>query len=83
MSPRNWFSLFVRLIGVWKFASALEYVVVAYDIHAGFFKSMGGTVEGQLHVAYAQFVIAIVLVFSAPFLAGLLISQQKNSNDGT
>jgi hypothetical protein len=81
MSPRNGFALALRSIGIWKLVDGLFSLVAAYDIHAGYFTPATGSVEGELHVAYAQLAVGIVLVLGADFLAGLLVRRQAGESE--
>jgi hypothetical protein len=76
MTPRHWFALALRILGVMQLIDALTMLVQAYDIHASVFTPQVATVIGSLHYVYAHMLIGWVLLVGAPFLSGLLVRPE-------
>jgi hypothetical protein len=76
MTPRDWFALALRVLGVMKIAEGFQALMVAFDIRVEAFHTQTGTVAGELHVAFGFFLMGLVLLLGAPALAGLLVPQR-------
>jgi hypothetical protein len=76
MTPRDWFALALRVLGVVKIATGFEALMTAFDIRMEVFHTTVGTVAGEMHVAFGLFLVGLVLLLGASGLAGLLVPQR-------
>lgn len=83
---RVWFTLALRIIGMWELVVTAGFVLTAFDISAGFYHSRGDyTFGGMMVHTFGHFFLAAWLLKGAPMIAEFfypdLPSTDKSSDD--
>jgi hypothetical protein len=69
MTPRSWFTLGLRILGVWAAIEGIEQIVVALNIKAGFFQPGYTQLSAYALHAAARMLVAFVLLVGAPAIS--------------
>ena len=79
---RAWFTLALRILGMWELLYAASYVMTAFDMSAGFYRNTSGYTFGgaMLHV-FGHFFLAAWLLKGAPKIAEFFYPDPPPSND--
>ena len=72
MSPRMWFTLVLRYVGVSEAISALHSFVTAYNIHMGF-SSGSTTAAAFVNHGVQEAAVGVVLVLGAAQISAALV----------
>ena len=79
MTPRDWFILFLRILGTWKLLSTVDFIVTIFDIRSGIWRSEHTPVESYVTHALASFVIGLWLLKAAPTIAGIFYRSKPGN----
>jgi hypothetical protein len=69
MTPRSWFTLALRLLGVWAAIEGIDQNVVVLNIRAGFFQPGYTQASAYALHAAARMLVAFALLVGAPMVA--------------
>jgi hypothetical protein len=69
MTPRSWFALALRLLGVWAAIEGIDQIVVVLNIKAGVFQPGYTQASAYALHAAAKILVAFVLLVGAPMVA--------------
>jgi hypothetical protein len=78
MTPRMYFTLVLRGIGIWNFIEGLDHFVTAFNVHKGLYTpsltdSQAFVTHGSLHL-----VVGIVLLAGAATISALLVPAMQS-----
>ncbi len=73
MSPRMWFTLFLRSLGAYEFVGGLSYFVTALNAHLGYDKYLGAE---QAYVTHGieSCVVGALLIFGGAHVSAFFVS---------
>ena len=69
MTPRSWFTLALRLLGVWAAIDSIDQIVTILNIKAGFFQPGYTQVWAYALHAAGKMLVAFCLLVGAPVIA--------------
>ncbi len=81
MTPRSYFTLLLRGIGIWKIIDGFDEATTAWNVHEKFFTSPYVTPGAYVGHAFTFFFIGIILLFFAAPISALIVPA-KQANDG-
>lgn len=73
MSPRMWFTLVLRYLGVSEILSGLDHFVTAFNVHVGLFPSSTTTLAFINH-GVKNAIVGAILLLGAAQISALLVS---------
>lgn len=76
MTPRMWFALVLRYLGVGSLMTAISYLVTAYDVQKGL-NMQSLTVLAEVNHATVQTVMGLVLLFFADRISAFFVPAQR------
>jgi hypothetical protein len=68
MTPRSWFTLALRLMGVWAAIEGIDQIVVVLNMKAGFFQPGYTQASAYALHAAARMLVAFALLVGAPMI---------------
>jgi hypothetical protein len=77
MTPRMYFTLVLRAIGVWKIAYGFQDLTTAWNIHEKFYTTPYDTTGGFMSLGFTQVFVGGVLLFGAAAISALLVPASK------
>jgi hypothetical protein len=77
VTPQSFFSIGLRLIGVWKLTDAIDCSVTAYNVSAGVSKTDLLSTWSYINHAIGFGVLGVVLLLGAPLIAAVLVGPAK------
>jgi len=69
MTPHDWFTLFLRLLGVWELIGTVDQAITILNISAGVWRPERTTIGTYITHGLAAFLIGIWLLKAAPTIA--------------
>jgi hypothetical protein len=69
MTPRDWFTLILRVLGVWELIATADEVVTILNINAGLWHPARTEIQSYIAHGIATFLIGIWLLKGAPTIA--------------
>jgi len=73
MTPRMYFTLVLRGIGVWKIAYGFEALTTAWNLHEKFYTPPYEMPGAFVSHAFVSFVVGSILLFGAATISALLV----------
>lgn len=85
MTPRTWFTLALRALGVWVAIDGIDLLVTVVNIKFGFASPMTTQLPAYLLHAAGKLVIAFVLLKGAPLISAYFYAPATKApiNDGS
>jgi hypothetical protein len=83
---RSWFTLALRIIGIWELVTAAGFLMTAFDMSVGYYRSSGNcTLGGMMVHTFGHFFLAAWLLKGAPKIAAFFYPDlppiDKTSDD--
>lgn len=69
MTPRSWFTLTLRLLGVWAAMEGIDSIVTVLNIKAGFYQPTVTHLGDYALHAGGRMLVAFVLLMGAPLIS--------------
>ena len=79
MTPNSLFSVFIRLIGIWKLTEAIDLAVTIFDVKSGASKTDLLSSTSFLNHAVASGTLGLVLLLGASTIASLFYAPAPKS----
>lgn len=87
MTPRMYFVLVLRGIGVWKLAHSLEDFTTAWNIHEKLYTLPYDSATSFVNLGVVNILVGALLLFGASVIAALVVpgahTQQTGTNGAT
>ena len=80
MTPRDWFIVGLRLIGIWQLTEMIGDLVGIIGINAGYYRTQYGTPSWYMIVAFGHFALAVWLLKFAPQTARFFYPDKSKSS---
>jgi hypothetical protein len=84
MNPRDWFTLGLRLFGIYQLIDTIEYFFTSLSISAGVYGTSHGSASWYMLVTFVHFFLSVWLLKFAPQTARFFYpdtSVRKDSSD--
>jgi hypothetical protein len=79
VTPNSLFSVFIRLIGVWKLLEAIDISVTLFNVSSGASKTDLLSSTSYLNHAVASGAVGLVLLLAAPAIASMFYAPTEAS----
>jgi hypothetical protein len=76
MTPRDWFTLALRILGIWELIYTIDTVVTIFNVTAHLFRLERTDVAAYVTHALISFLIAVWLLKAGPSIAAFFYPQQ-------
>lgn len=87
MTPRMYFVLVLRGMGIWRLVYSLEYFTSAWNIHEKFYTLPYDTAASFVNLGMVNLLVGAVLLFGASAIGALVVPairpKQPDVNDAT
>jgi len=77
MTPRMYFTLVLRCIGVWKIIDGLEHFVTAYNVNKGFYTPQLTQAQAFLTHGALNFLAGLALLLGAAAIGALVVPATR------
>ena len=82
MTPRTYFVLILRGIGIWKLAHSLEDFTTAWNIHEKLYTLPYETSSSFVNLGVVNILVGAFLLFGAAAIAALLVPGARTQQPG-